>query len=217
MAFPTYVPASGSARSVKTANSTAAATSGDPDINISGTLPVEVSGLNLHVPTTATAATLTFTAGGAGVSHVIDGVAWSYSAAPTGGRLTVLNGAARTVTDGVTTNTSTTVTSATAAFVTADIGSTISGTGIPVGSRITAVGSATSVTISNAATASGSGLTVVITPIVLDLDITAAGPGSLFPSHPLKGSANTAMTITLASGAGSVVGKLNVLGKRTES
>lgn len=65
----------------------------------------------------------------------------------------------RTVTDGVTTNTSTTITSATAAFVAADIGKPIAGTGIPANATIAAVASATSATLSAAATATGTGVT----------------------------------------------------------
>ncbi len=65
----------------------------------------------------------------------------------------------RTVTDGVTTNTSTTITSSTAAFVAADIGKPIAGTGIPAGATIAAVASATSATLSAAATATGTGVT----------------------------------------------------------
>ncbi len=218
MAYPTYLNSLGATRSVKTKSSGAAGSNADPDINATCILPEAASGSNLHVPAAATAATITYAAGGASTAHVFDGIAWSYSAAPAAGaRLTVLDGAARTVSDGVTSSGTATVTSATAAFTSADIGSTISGTNIPVGSRIIAVGSGTSVTISNNATGSGSGISITITPIVLDLDIIAGGPGNIFPTHPIKGSANTAMTITLASGAGSVVGKLNVLGKRTEN
>lgn len=76
------------------------------------------------------------------------------------GDVTVSTG--RTVTDGVTTNSSTTVTSATAAFTIADIGRTITGTNIPALATIVTVGSATSVTISAAATGSGTGITLTI-------------------------------------------------------
>lgn len=75
----------------------------------------------------------------------------------------------RTVTDGVTTNTSTTVTSATGAFVGpgqggvgGDVGALISGAGIPAGAYIVVVNSATSVTISAAATATATGVTLTI-------------------------------------------------------
>lgn len=54
-----------------------------------------------------------------------------------------------------TTSASTTITSATSTFTSADVGATISGTGIPAGATITAVASGTSATISAAATASG--------------------------------------------------------------
>lgn len=43
--------------------------------------------------------------------------------------------------------------------------------------------------------------------IILDLDITAAGPGGL--TLVLIGSANTQMIISLAAGGAAVVGKIN--------
>jgi hypothetical protein len=61
-----------------------------------------------------------------------------------------------------TTNTSTTITAGVATFEAADVGATITGTGIPGGATITAVASGTSATISAAATASGA-ITAVIT------------------------------------------------------
>lgn len=78
-----------------------------------------------------------------GKCHVIGGVAWSYSAAPTGGNLKIEDGA------GV---------------------------------------------------------------VILDLDITAAGPGSVPFSPPKRGTANTDLVITLAAAGAAVVGKLNILG-----
>ena len=60
-------------------------------------------------------------------------------------------------------NSSTTVTSATAAFTSADVGSFITGAGIPAGATITVVTNATTVTISAAATATATGVTITIT------------------------------------------------------
>jgi hypothetical protein len=68
----------------------------------------------------------------------------------------------QTFTDGVTTNASPTVTSATATFTSADIGRTITGTGIPGGTTIIAVGSGVSITMSANATATATGVTIVI-------------------------------------------------------
>ena len=68
----------------------------------------------------------------------------------------------RTVTDGVTTNTSTTITSATAVFTADDVGKPISGTGIAAGATIASIASATSATLSAAATADGTGITFTI-------------------------------------------------------
>lgn len=76
--------------------------------------------------------------------------------------LAEFDSSSRAPTDGVTTLGSTTVTSATAAFTRADVGKTISGTGIPASTKIVSVTSATAVVISNAATATGSGITITI-------------------------------------------------------
>jgi hypothetical protein len=75
----------------------------------------------------------------------------------------VLAGTPRSVTDGVTTISDATVTSATAVFNATDIGQTIVGTGITVGTTIASVTSATSIELSAVATASGTGLTLTIT------------------------------------------------------
>lgn len=44
---------------------------------------------------------------------------------------------------------------------------------------------------------------------VFDVAITSAGPTTIIFDPPIGGTANTAMVITLAAGAGAVVGKLN--------
>lgn len=89
--------------------------------------------------------------------------------------------------------------------------------------------------------AAGAGISHTIRGLVVSMDIAPAAPVNLkvedasgttvfsvdlpaaagvhnipFPC-PIKGSANTAMIVTLASGAGSVVGKVNVLGHSTET
>lgn len=51
------------------------------------------SSANVHAPSSNTAAVLTFSAAGSGVSHVLGGVAWSYSGTPTGGNLKIEDGA----------------------------------------------------------------------------------------------------------------------------
>lgn len=51
-----------------------------------------VSG-SVVTPAPATAATYTWSAAGGGVSHVLDRVIWSYNATPTGGSLTIADGA----------------------------------------------------------------------------------------------------------------------------
>lgn len=66
----------------------------------------------------------------------------------------------RRVTDAVSTKNSTSLTSATANFTTADVGSSVWGTGIPDGTTITARNSATSVTMSASARLTGTAVTV---------------------------------------------------------
>lgn len=95
-----------------------------------------------HGPAAATAAVVTYAAVPT-KSHVIGGVAWSYSAAPTGGNLKIEDEA---------------------------------GT------------------------------------VIFEMAITAAGHGFIPFTPPKRGRVNKAMIITLASGAGAVVGKINILG-----
>ena len=68
----------------------------------------------------------------------------------------------RTVTDGVTTNSSKAISSSTAAFTQADVGKIISGTGIAANTTIAAVTSSTAATLSANATATGTGITFTI-------------------------------------------------------
>lgn len=72
------------------------------------------------------------------------------------------NAGSRTVTDAVL-NSTTTITSATAAFTASDVGSLISGTGIPANTRIASATNATTAVLSQAATATASGVSVTIT------------------------------------------------------
>lgn len=87
--------------------------------------------------------------------------------------------ASRTVTDGVL-NSTTTMTSATAAFTAADIGRRVVGTGVPVGTVITAVASGTSVTLSAAATATASGVTITVAPLIDICNYSASGQGPVY-------------------------------------
>lgn len=102
---------------------------------------------DIHVPNAATAAVVTLAAAGAMYANVVAGIAYSYSATPTGGKLTIADGS----------------------------------------------------------------------ETVLDLDVPAAGEKVLNFIPPRKGRPGRAMTITLASGAGAVQGKLAVLGHWLES
>lgn len=102
---------------------------------------------DVHAPASATAAVVTYAAAGAGVSHVIGGVAWSYNATPTAGNLKVEDGSGTTV---------------------------------------------------------------------FTVDITAAGPGFFLFPRPKKGTANTAMIVTLAAGGSGVSGKVSVTSHWTE-
>lgn len=104
-------------------------------------VPIPAAVVDVNVPAANTAAVVTKVAVAA-TSHVITGVAWSYSAAPTNGRLTIT-----------------------------DAGNT-----------------------------------------VFDIDITAAGWGSItFPVPKVSAAVNTAMVVTLAAGGAGISGKVNIL------
>jgi hypothetical protein len=53
------------------------------------------------------------------------------------------------------------------------------------------------------------------TNTILDIDITAAGPGSWVPPVPLAGATSATLTVTLAGGGGAVVSKLNLVAYQT--
>jgi hypothetical protein len=108
--------------------------------------PLAGSASDVSAPAANTAAQVQYAAGGSGVVHVIGGIAWSYSAAPTGGNLQISDG-------------------------------------------------------SN---------------VIFNMDITAAGSGFIPFTPPKKGSANTALTVTLAAGGPGVSGKVSVLSHWTE-
>lgn len=55
------------------------------------------SSSDVHAPASNTAAVVTYAAAGAGVAHVIGGVAWSYNATPTAGNLKIEDGAGNIV------------------------------------------------------------------------------------------------------------------------
>jgi hypothetical protein len=61
--------------------------------------PIQTSTNNVNVPASNTNAVITYAAGAAGVRHCIGGVAWSYSASPTGGRLKIEDGSGNIVFD----------------------------------------------------------------------------------------------------------------------
>lgn len=75
----------------------------------------------------------------------------------------------RTPTDGVTTSGSPVVTSATAAFTAYDVGSAISGAGIPALATIVSVQSATQATISANATATATGVSITVTAAAISV------------------------------------------------
>jgi hypothetical protein len=52
--------------------------------------------------------------------------------------------------------------------------------------------------------------------IVFQIDITAAGPGYIPFTPPKKGTAATAMIVTLLAPGGAVIGRINVLSHWTE-
>jgi len=79
-----------------------------------------------------------------------------------GSLLTAASSSGRSVSDGVTTLNSTHITSATAAWVSTDVGRTVTSANIPAGAIIVLVVSATEVVLSAAATASGTAAAFVI-------------------------------------------------------
>ncbi len=103
------------------------------------TTPNRRTTADITTPAANLAATITYAAAGAGRAHVLHQLDASYSAAPTGGRLTVQNGATT----------------------------------------------------------------------IFDVDINAAGPQRFVFDPPILGSANSALTITLAAGGTGISGKLN--------
>lgn len=103
---------------------------------------------DVHAPGANTAAVVTYAAAGAGVAHVISGVAWSYDLDPTGGSLKVEDGSGSTV---------------------------------------------------------------------FQVAVTSKGPGFFVFPQPKKGSADTALIITLAAGGSGVTGKVSALNHWTES
>lgn len=111
----------------------------------------------------------------------------------------------RTVTDGVTTNTSTTITSVTAAFTAADVGKIVFGSAnIPNGAVISSVTNATTVVLSAAATATSSAQTFTI---ATSYTITRGVNGTTAAIHsanaPMLGvaGANVAWSGTAAIGS----------------
>jgi len=120
----------------------------DPELTelVTGSSLITVGGMSMGYALPAVGA-----AAAPGVSLEAWSKAWIGGGAPPG----------LVVTDGVL-NSSTTVTSATAAFTAADVGRTISGTGIPALATIASVSNATTVIISSAATATATGVTLTI-------------------------------------------------------
>jgi len=96
---------------------------------------------DLAVSSAGAAAVVTKNPVGAGWAYVVSSISWSYSSAPTGGRVTIVDSGGDTLDD---------------------------------------------------------------------FDITAAGPGERVYEWPIQGVPGNGMTITLAGGGGSIVGKLRV-------
>lgn len=123
----------------------------DKIVSLEDPLPVHRTSRRLAIGNTNTsaanaAATVTFPAA-AGLSNVISGIAFSYNGNPTGGRVTISDGA----------------------------------------------------------------------NIVFDIDVTSSGAGFFPFAAPVKGSVNTALTVTLAAGGAGVIGKVSVFSRWTEA
>tara|TARA_R110000868_G_scaffold233628_2_gene487366 strand:- start:6122 stop:9430 length:3309 start_codon:yes stop_codon:yes gene_type:complete len=120
-----------------------------------GTFTVDAAGRGYNGTTAATASV------GADVVRPQDTsyITWTGTAA----------GRSKTVTDGVTTSGSAVLSSATAAFKGANVGDSISGTGIPANTTISSVQSATSITMSASATVTNTGVSVTIAKPVTNI------------------------------------------------
>jgi hypothetical protein len=77
----------------------------------------------------------------------------------------------------------------------------------------------TGVSVSYSAAPTGGKLTITDAGVtIFEVDILLGGPTTIHFFTPKKQAAvNTALVVTLASGAGAVVGKVNVLGHWTEA
>lgn len=106
----------------------------------------------------------------------------------------------RTVADGVTTNASTAASSASGAFTDADIGKSISGTGIPAGTTIASVTSSTAIVLSAAATADGTGLSFVIGKALATASYASAKPVKF--NHGVVTIGGSAVQVKAATVAG---------------
>jgi hypothetical protein len=109
---------------------------------------LEALAADVDTPDANTAAVVSYEAAGAGVCHVLAGVAWSYGGTGTltGGNLQIADGE----------------------------------------------------------------------DVIFNVDITATGLGSIVFPQPKRGSANAALTITLAAGGQDISGKISVLAHWTE-
>lgn len=105
----------------------------------------------------------------------------------------IARGVNKTVTDGVT-NTDTSLVSATAAFVSTDVGTTVTGTGIPGGTTIASVTNATTVVLSAPTTATATGVTflMVLRPTPMQLaDTWGIGIGGVSTMSNIQVCNNT--------------------------
>jgi hypothetical protein len=108
------------------------------------------------------------------------------------GDVILANATSRAPTDGVTTNLSATVSSATAAFVSTDVGKTITGTGIPASTTILSVTSSTVAVLSAACTATATGITFTIGGA-----FTVTGPAAAAGARFTVLRLNAANTVTI--------------------
>lgn len=136
----------------------------------------------------------------------------SYSAAPTGGLLTVTDGR----TDAGCTVSSTSPTVLDAAIEAEDNGLAVTGTGVPAGAVVGNVVPGVSFQfmvagVATNGTATGSETLTFGQVTDFKVDVTAAGATNIpLPEEGLRGTASRAVTVTLSAGGAGIVGRVNV-------
>lgn len=169
------------------------------------------SNLAPEVEATAAAAVVTLPAPGPGKALVITELIADYSAAPTGGLLTVSD--ARV--DAGCTVSATSPLVLDAAIQASDAGRSVTGTGMPANATVGQVVPGVSFVIEVAGvatngTAAGAQTLTIVANFLFKIDITVAGETAPDVDNGIQAPPATALVCTLASGGAGIVGRLNV-------